>query len=385
MSHKTIIIISIIACLTAFSYSCVSKKKNTTILDNTCVEKIKEINYSTLFDSYKYIPLETTNKCLIGEIEDIQFSDHLIFIQNSIGDNEEILVFNNNGRFLNKVGERGNGPKEYLSIASFCVNTYEKTILLLDPLNNRAHTFKYNGEYINSKAVSIDFSFTYKIRYASDRKLICANSINFGTKTILFECDDDFKNFKILFSSPFTYKGGYMYAQSPITTYSNYFIPPMSTTLYQVEDDILKPKFDVLVNSTYLPLKEAKKGGDYCELFMPTVKKGFSPIFSIFETKKHLLIVEFDHFIIWNKNSKKGITSKINVSQPTNNMLSFSAGSIIGNDSNSFVGLISREEVKQATNYYERNHITPNDNIKIIIEKNGQEDNPILCFYRFKQ
>lgn len=384
MSQKTIIIISTIACLIASSYSCVSKKENTTILDGSCVEKIKEINYSTLFDSYNYIPLETTNDCLIGEIEDVQFADHLIFIHNSIGDNEEILVFNNNGRFLNKVGERGNGPKEYLSIASFCVNTYEETILLLDPLNKRAHTFKYNGEYVNSKSVSIDFTFTYKIRYASDRKLICANSINFGTKTILFECDDEFNNFKILFSSPFTYKGGYIYAKSPFTTYSNYFIPPLSTTIYQVEDDKLKPKFDVVVNSTYLPLKEAKKGGDYGELFIPTVQKGFSSIFSIFETKKHLLIVEFDHFIIWNKNSEKGITSKINVSQPTNNMLSFSAGSIISSDKNSFVGLISSEEVKLASDFYESNNITPSDNIKKLIKENDLENNPILCFYRFK-
>lgn len=384
MSQKNIIIISTIACLIASSYSCDSKKENTTILDGSCVEKIKEINYSTLFDSYNYIPLETTNDCLISEIEDVQFADHLIFIQNAIGDYEEILVFNDNGRFLNKVGKRGNGPNEYLSIASFCVNTYDKTILLLDPLNNRAHTLKYNGEYINSKSVTIDFSFTYKIRYASDRKLICANSINFGTKTILFECDDEFNNFKILFSSPFTYKGGYLYAQSPITTYSYYFIPPLSTTIYQVEDDILKPKFDVVVNSTYLPLKEAKKGGDYGELFMPTVQKGFSPIFSILETKKHLLIVEFDHFIIWNKNSEKGITSKINVSQPTNNMLSFSAGSIIGSDKNSFVGLISSEEVKLASDFYERKNITPSDNIKKIIEENDLENNPILCFYRLK-
>lgn len=73
----------------------------------------KEIPISMAEDvtGVEYIPLETTDSCLISNITDLIMDDEYIFVQN--GRTQQILQFTRQGKFVREVGKVGEGPGEY--------------------------------------------------------------------------------------------------------------------------------------------------------------------------------------------------------------------------------------------------------------------------------
>ena len=74
------------------------------------------IKLSELADSIRYIPLQTTDSCLIGSIDKLLQTDKGKFV---IVDKETavaVYLFDKNGRFLNHIGRQGQGYGEYVSI-----------------------------------------------------------------------------------------------------------------------------------------------------------------------------------------------------------------------------------------------------------------------------
>lgn len=70
----------------------------------------KEILFSSFVDLISYIPLETTDDCLIGKIHDIIISDSIIFVLN--GEQNCVFFFNREGKFLRKIDKPGSEPGE---------------------------------------------------------------------------------------------------------------------------------------------------------------------------------------------------------------------------------------------------------------------------------
>jgi hypothetical protein len=68
---------------------------------------------SEVAEDITFIPLETSDECLIGDIRSIRFSnDYLVIIDS---ETDQILLFSKTGRFIRKIGRKGQGPDEYLS------------------------------------------------------------------------------------------------------------------------------------------------------------------------------------------------------------------------------------------------------------------------------
>lgn len=67
---------------------------------------------SEIAEDITFIPLETTDECLIGSIHSVHLSnDYLVIIDS---DHSQILLFNKTGKFIRKIGNKGQGPGEYL-------------------------------------------------------------------------------------------------------------------------------------------------------------------------------------------------------------------------------------------------------------------------------
>src|SRR5690606_33642192 len=68
-----------------------------------------------VIDSIRYVMLETTDECLIGNISELYVDGQFIFIvDNTIF--ESVFVFDESGHFLNKIGRLGRGPAEYAGV-----------------------------------------------------------------------------------------------------------------------------------------------------------------------------------------------------------------------------------------------------------------------------
>ena len=85
------------------------------------------LNMSDYFEDIEYIPLETAEDCFVGRIRSLQIMDEFIVVISS-GD---CLVFDRKtGKFIRRIGTKGNGPNEYYSfIQGDGVNGKKNTII----------------------------------------------------------------------------------------------------------------------------------------------------------------------------------------------------------------------------------------------------------------
>ena len=96
-----------------------------------------------------YIKLETTPDCLMDEtayLRHIQLTDNYIFILNS----GVVFRFDRDGKFLNKIDRRGNGPEEYIAAFSVVIDDTQKEVLFYDQATYNLLKYSYNGKFINS-------------------------------------------------------------------------------------------------------------------------------------------------------------------------------------------------------------------------------------------
>lgn len=98
----------------------------------------------------KFIPLETTDNCLFGDISVVDIVDDKIYIVDREGNH--LFVFDLSGKFITQIGKRGNGPGEYMSISNLHIDKEKQIITLADAFLDKL--FHYNlgdYKYINSQ------------------------------------------------------------------------------------------------------------------------------------------------------------------------------------------------------------------------------------------
>lgn len=101
----------------------------------------RELKISAFADTVTYVALETNSDCLLSKIEDVKTKGDKLFIRS---DKDEILVFTESGRFLNKVGKKGKGPNEYYSLIHYAIN--DSNVFILD-YAQRITVYKHTGEF----------------------------------------------------------------------------------------------------------------------------------------------------------------------------------------------------------------------------------------------
>jgi len=102
-------------------------------------------NYSNYLDTVLYIPLETSDNCLIGYINDIHLVNDRLFVE---ADFKSLFVFDLNGKLLSKISKVGRGHGEYGRIAWFDVNPSNNEISIYDVTVRRILVYSVEGDFI---------------------------------------------------------------------------------------------------------------------------------------------------------------------------------------------------------------------------------------------
>ena len=90
-----------------------------------------------------YIPLETTDESLVGNISKLLYENGKLIVVDK--ENNKILVFDAaTGKFLNCVGHQGRGPKEFISLRDVVVA--DGKLYVLDM--GKILTYKLSGEFV---------------------------------------------------------------------------------------------------------------------------------------------------------------------------------------------------------------------------------------------
>lgn len=109
------------------------------------------VKLSDLADSLEYVPLETTENSLIKYVNQLTVMKQHILVNDGCG----YLLFSRQGKFICRVGSRGNGPGEFI-----CGNCYD-----IDEENERIYIWGVYEKHLYVMIFTVNFwkIFTLKI------------------------------------------------------------------------------------------------------------------------------------------------------------------------------------------------------------------------------
>ncbi|MDR2557169.1 MAG: 6-bladed beta-propeller [Bacteroidales bacterium] len=144
-----------IVLLVIFFESCNSDKKEN---DHHCeyaisirIDNISELNMNDIATLDAIIPLETSDEVLIGKIERVFLTDSLIIVWDSKVN--EIIVYDYQGHYKQKIGHKGIGPGEYGHISDVYLDESKRIISFSDIVNRRIYNYDFQGTLISSHNV----------------------------------------------------------------------------------------------------------------------------------------------------------------------------------------------------------------------------------------
>ncbi len=104
-----------------------------------------ECKVSEYASSIEYIPLETTEDCLIGDDFSLIVASQDIFVHDF--SNQRIYHFDRNGKYLNPIGKKGQGPGEYICPYSIYVDEASRECFSLDTFSGNIYVYEYDGTF----------------------------------------------------------------------------------------------------------------------------------------------------------------------------------------------------------------------------------------------
>ena len=158
---KKNILFVIIALLTV---SCFQKKENDNNVFTIYIESkniLNTIKLSELISDYKYLPLETTSECLIGRLDKVEIFENDIFTLD-MWNSKSVYRFSSEGKFLNRIANRGKGPGEYIEPNDISVNTNSAEITILDRNNKQVLIYKPDNIYLRNIKLPV---YAYKLAW----------------------------------------------------------------------------------------------------------------------------------------------------------------------------------------------------------------------------
>jgi hypothetical protein len=147
--------------------SCTNNENKTSIGSEdinvaTVVIKIPEdisasrIDLSTFISEIDFIALETSKESTIGAINKVLSDEGSYIIHDK--DNHAIFRFDEEGKFLNRIGVIGRGPQEYTDSWDVSLDRTNKEVSVLDLEGRKIIRYKYDGSFVGSKKMK----FLYK-------------------------------------------------------------------------------------------------------------------------------------------------------------------------------------------------------------------------------
>ncbi len=99
--------------------------------------------------SIEFVPLETDGEHLLGTTIDLTIVEDSYILTDYLNGN--VFRYSLNGRFVNKIGQRGNGPEEYVHINDV---QYRDSVIYVFSVPSKIQHFTLDGEMIDSKILN---------------------------------------------------------------------------------------------------------------------------------------------------------------------------------------------------------------------------------------
>lgn len=203
------------------------------------IEHKKRLLLTEITQSIKYVQLETTQESQLNRISKIIASDSCFYIS----DQEKLLKFSYNGKFIRQIGKIGRGPGEYASVADFEIDNISKLIYLSDDQAWGFLIYDTEGTFI--KKIEPQSGGSQFLLLGEDKIALYTTDYLFPSDTIIHDLliTDLNLNPKIKFQNHYIQKGKWTIARAPLYIFDKrlYFKENFNDTLYRLNNNKLEP------------------------------------------------------------------------------------------------------------------------------------------------
>ena len=210
------------------------------------VESVQDKHFvDALSDSYTYLVLDDSSfDAVLGQITDVVIDDDLIFISHiphaggSFLTDQELSVFDKEGKFIRRIGHRGRAKNEYVYLTSWALDKKNKEVYMFDRTTNVIKKYSYLGEYISKIDLSDETSAARMFMIGD--KVYLQTIMPYDKRDDLIEvspegtCKEVFDRREIG-TSNFGFSGGQIKKTPDLKSF--YHLRPMDNTLYHITDN----------------------------------------------------------------------------------------------------------------------------------------------------
>lgn len=248
---KLYIIICFITCITG----CRTHRRDTINMKTLTVsleQQKPHVAFSELFDNVNIIPLETSDFCLIGHINKIILKNDHFYIHDDVA--KCVFIFDNQGKFITKIGSVGRGPGEYLDLNNIYIDD-DQDYLILDCFH------KYMA--FDLKTNNLLFERKYFLQGYEQRQYLgnetfatyCDNFMDRNRKNnLIIERKGDFVDSYFPIKKDlqgYTYRNEHVFFEN--YNKNKYFSHPYNDTVFIFNEDIIKPYLYIDYGKEKLP------------------------------------------------------------------------------------------------------------------------------------
>jgi hypothetical protein len=139
------ILVFVIICVTA--YSCGNKTSSHKEVIHIDIDEYisdEPLVFSEIFSGFHIIPLETSEDCIINQINNIKIIRDTIYVFDKNA--KSVFIFSKQGRFISKISRIGRGPGEFIQPSDFDVK--RDAILIFDYSSKKINAYDKIGNFI---------------------------------------------------------------------------------------------------------------------------------------------------------------------------------------------------------------------------------------------
>jgi hypothetical protein len=335
-------------------------------------------------DKCRFVKLETTDDGLIATIEKMEFDADRIFIMDS---NDKIFVFDLQGKFLNAVGRKGQGPNDHYSMYDFYLDRSRQRLCVFDLFKATIFYYSYSGKLLEKKKVNWNIFKDFSTITMMDSQTLLLRMSNtfdspYNFRLVSGSSYETVKNVipflalgRISVSSP--------YSKVAVNSSSILVEAFLSDTLYRYDTNTGNLVPHIVFRDDRPALSPGDVKGAELEIALDALNiareknrsYGISGL-AMTESYLHFTVQNKSGVkrIFWNMKTGRGSVSEIVNESAINNYFTY----LIATTADAFVCAIPAEQIV-AVNWDE------NESAKQAAENTLEDDNPVIAFYYLEQ
>ena len=320
-----------------------------------------KVNVFDLVDSISYVPLETSDRILLGDVMGVKQAAGYYFVQDSRG----LYAFDAAGRFVAEIGHRGIAPEEYINLDCFYVDAFKRLVCIVSNYQRKILRYTFQGTFHSALTLSKKYANIVSVLSCGDDSLLVHfplpnEAVGTGCEYALLTVHGSELADKELLDAPSVHSGvaRHPFSYYPMASFrgKTYFIPAFSNRLYTLEGDVAKAAYAVDVRT-----------------------EGVSMGITAIEATEHYLFMSLNNgeTLIWDEEKCMTVAAVYNPSLDTwANLL------LTGGVSNEHVGVIQADFLYANK---ERLMKDGDEHLAAIARQIKEDDNPVLFRYHFKR